>query len=99
GDRAQIGPLEISGTTSSVTAGGRSVDLTPTELELLRALAASDGYVSTPDLLMRVWGPAYHTEHEYVRAYVRRLRDKLAAIGHGELIESRPGLGYRLRVD
>jgi two-component system KDP operon response regulator KdpE len=98
-ERTRIGPLDISGSSSSVSAGPRSVALTPTEMELLRAIAAGNGFVSTAELLAKVWGPAYHTEHEYVRAYVRRLRGKLDEIGQGDIIESRPGLGYRLRVD
>jgi DNA-binding response OmpR family regulator len=46
-----------------------------------------------------VWGPAYSREQEYVRAYVRRVRAKLAGIGLGDAIDSRPGSGYRLVTD
>lgn len=93
----EVGPLTLSPPTRSVTANGQSVALTPTEFDLLRTLAGSAGFITTADLLAEVWGPAYQTEQEYVRAYVRRLRSKLDAIGVVDLIESRPGLGYRLR--
>lgn len=96
-DEMDFGPLRLSPQTSSVTANGQTVSLTPTEFDLLRRLVSSDGFVSTSDLLADVWGPAYHTEQEYVRVYVRRLRAKLDAIGLADLIESRPGLGYRVR--
>jgi DNA-binding response OmpR family regulator len=65
---------------------------------LLRTLAIRVGFVTTSTLLAEVWGPAYHAEQEYVRAYIRRLRAKLTRLGCGDLIESRPGLGYRLNV-
>lgn len=93
----EVGGLILSPSTRSVTANGRTVPLTPTEFDLLRTLAGSAGFISTADLLSEVWGPAYQTEQEYVRAYVRRIRSKLDAIGLVDLIESRPSLGYRLK--
>lgn len=95
----EVGPLRLSPATSSIAAGTQTVALTPTEFDLLRKLASTDGFISTSDLLAEVWGPAYRTEQEYVRAYVRRLRSKLAGVGLEEMIESRSGLGYRLRRD
>lgn len=50
------------------------------------------------DLLAAVWGPAYRTELEYVRIYVRRLPAKLERLGLPEAIKSRPGLCYKLEV-
>ena len=61
-----------------VTRSGQAVHLTPTEFSLLRELAINRGkLLSHAHLLRRVWGPAYQTETEYVRVYVRRLRAKL----------------------
>lgn len=97
-EEVDFGPLRLSPQTSSVTANGQTVPLTPTEFDLLRKLVSSDGFISTSDLLAEVWGPAYHTEQEYVRAYVRRLRAKLSHLGLADLIESRAGLGYRIRI-
>jgi two-component system KDP operon response regulator KdpE len=97
-EEIEVGPLRLSQQTRSVTAKGQTVSLTPTEFDLLRTLASSVGFVSTTDLLGEVWGPAYRTEQEYVRAYVRRLRSKLETIGLVDLIESRPGLGYRIKI-
>lgn len=96
-EEIEVGPLRLSQQTRSVTASGQTVPLTPTEFDLLRTLVSSEGFVSTSDLLAKVWGPAYQTEQEYVRAYVRRLRSKLETIGLVDLIESRPGLGYRMK--
>jgi len=96
-EEIEVGALKLSPQSQSMEANGQRIPLSPTEFDLLRTLASSDGFVSTSDLLANVWGPAYQTEHEYVRAYVRRIRSKLEAIGLVDVIESRAGLGYRLR--
>jgi two-component system KDP operon response regulator KdpE len=93
----QIGPVRLSPNTYSVGMHGHTVSLTPTEFDLLKKLAETPGFITTADLLAEVWGPAYQTEQEYVRAYVRRIRSKLESIGLPDAIESRPGVGYRLR--
>ncbi len=67
---------------------GGSAELTPTEFELLPALARAEGFVTTGGLLAEVWGPAYSREQEYVRAYIRRIRAKLAGIGLADSIEA-----------
>lgn len=93
----EAGSLQLSTPSHTVSRYDQTVALTPTEFDLLRALAAAPGFVATSHLLSEVWGPAYHHEHEYVRVYVRRLRAKLSRLGLSDAIESRPGLGYRLR--
>jgi two-component system, OmpR family, KDP operon response regulator KdpE len=93
-----LGPLTLSETARAATTRFGSVSLTPTEYELLKKLSVTEGFITTSDLLRDVWGPSYHTEHEYVRAYIRRLRNKLDNLGLPQAIESRPGLGYRLTL-
>jgi two-component system KDP operon response regulator KdpE len=97
------GPITLAGMTLSeadltVSVGTASVKLTPTEFDLLKVMALKEGFVTTADLLNEVWGPAYRTELDYVRVYMRRLRAKLDSVGVANAIESRPGLGYRLTV-
>lgn len=96
GEELKVGHLRLSPQTRSASSGGQTVAFTPTEFDVLQTLAKAPGFVTTVELLAEVWGPAYHTEQEYVRAYVRRLRTKLETIGLPDLIESRPGLGYRM---
>jgi two-component system, OmpR family, KDP operon response regulator KdpE len=91
-----VGVLTLSESDLSASVGPVSVKLTPTEFELLRAMSLKQGFVTTADLLRDVWGPAYRTESDYVRVYVRRLRAKLESLGLAGAIESHPGLGYRL---
>ena len=51
-------------------------------------------------LLRAVWGAAYAEESHYVHVYVNRLRRKLVAadpdLAVDELIETEPGIGYRV---
>ncbi len=82
-----------------VTRGGESIHLTPTEFALLRELATNRGKLLThAHLLRHVWGPAYQTETEYLRVYIRRLRSKLGDEG-AQLILTAPRAGYRFAPD
>ncbi len=90
------GDLVIDLSAQQVTKAGEPVHLTPTEFALLRELVINRGkLLSHAHLLRRVWGPAYQTETEYVRVYVRRLRAKLEHEGSEPLIVTAPRAGYR----
>ena len=94
----EIGELAIDLEKRLVTVGGRRVQLTPNEFDLLRVLAQNEGKLMThPAILRAVWGPAYGAESHYLHVYVSQLRRKL------EDDPSRPryllteaGAGYRL---
>jgi two-component system KDP operon response regulator KdpE len=80
-----------------VTVGGRRVQLTPNEFELLRVLAQNEGKLMThPAILREVWGPAYGTESHYLHVYVSQLRRKLEADpARPRYLLTEPGAGYR----
>lgn len=94
-----FGDLEIDLPARLVTVAGREVHLTPTEYELLHALAADAGKVLTHQMLLsRVWGPASVDSTHYLRVYVNQLRAKLGPPGQpNRYIATEPGVGYRLR--
>jgi two-component system, OmpR family, KDP operon response regulator KdpE len=90
------GDVVIDLANQQVTKHGEPVHLTPTEFALLRELVTNRGkLLSHAHLLRRVWGPAYQTETEYVRVYVRRLRAKLESDDGDSLIITAPRAGYR----
>jgi two-component system KDP operon response regulator KdpE len=90
------GDVVIDLANQQVTKQGEPVHLTPTEFALLRELVTNRGkLLSHAHLLRRVWGPAYQTETEYVRVYVRRLRAKLEVEDGESLILTAPRAGYR----
>jgi two-component system KDP operon response regulator KdpE len=95
-----VGDVVIDLADQQVTKAGQPVHLTPTEFALLRELVSNRGkLLSHAHLLRRVWGPAYQTETEYVRVYVRRLRAKLESEGSAPLILTAPRAGYRFVAD
>jgi two-component system KDP operon response regulator KdpE len=72
------GDLEIDFDAQEVRVKGERVDLTPTEYKLLYHLVRNAGHTLTHGtLLAKVWGREYRDEVDYLRVYVRRLRDKL----------------------
>ena len=74
-----LGALAIDCDQRRVTVAGRRVELTATEYELLRVLAQDAVRVLTHEtLLRRVWAGRPAADPKIVRAYVKRLRDKLA---------------------
>jgi len=91
------GDLEIDLVLRRVRLAGEDVKLTPKEYELLKLLAQAGGKVLTHRMILeRVWGPAHITDTQYLRVYVRQLREKLGddpAAPRFILTES--GIGYR----
>ena len=91
------GDLEIDFGSQDVRLGGERLDLTPTEYKLLYHLVRNAGHVLPHGtLLAKVWGREYVDETDYVRVYIRRLRDKLGDDPeHPRYIETVRRLGYR----
>ena len=89
--------LEIDLLKKRVKLDGVGVHLTPTEYRLLEWMATNPGKLLTHSWLLRkVWGPGYGTESNYLRLYVRQLRQKLGDTpAEPRWITTEPGLGYR----
>ncbi|MCE5238346.1 response regulator transcription factor [bacterium] len=81
-----------------VSLGGHELSLTPTEYELLRALALHAGKVLTHgQLLKQVWGASYDPEAHLLRVNISNLRRKLEPDPtRPRYILTEPGVGYRL---
>ncbi|MGO9179247.1 MAG: response regulator transcription factor [Candidatus Limnocylindrales bacterium] len=96
-----LGPVTLDVARREVRVGGRPVELTTREYELLKVLMSQPGRVVTRQRLLRsVWGAAYAEESHYLHVYVSRLRRKLAQAdptgAAGRIIEADPGVGYRV---
>lgn len=100
-DVIAAGPLQIDLPAHAASLEGEPLKLTPKEFELLVLLARHPGKVLTHrHLLSAVWGPAHTENLQYLRVLVGQLRHKLAGPGTTtELIETEPGIGYRLRSE
>lgn len=91
------GDLEVDFAAQEARLHGERVDLTPTEYKLLFHLVRNAGNVLRHGtLLAKVWGHEYEDEVDYVRVYIRRLRDKLGDDPERpRYIRTERGLGYR----
>jgi two-component system response regulator ResD len=93
--------LKIENDAHRVTAGGREVQLTPKEYELLHYLASSpDKVFSREDLLKDVWNYEFFGDLRTVDTHVKRLREKLnkASEDAAAMITTVWGVGYKLEV-
>jgi two-component system alkaline phosphatase synthesis response regulator PhoP len=87
--------LAIDTRRYEVTVGGRRVDLTLKEYELLLFLAQHPGQVFTRDVLLdRIWGHAYFGGTRTVDVHVRRVRMKIERGGR-VFIDTVRGVGYK----
>ena len=89
------GPLELDRERHRVTDHDRAVQLTAKEFLLLEYFLQHRGRVLSRDLLLTdVWGYRYTGGTRTVDVHVRRLREKIPALG--EAIETVKQFGYRL---
>ncbi|MDA3950105.1 MAG: response regulator transcription factor [Spirochaeta sp.] len=95
---ADIAALHIDLDQRRVSVGGREVELTAKEFNLLAVLAGEPGRAySRAELLEMVWGYRYEGYNHTVNSHINRLRGKIENDpAHPELIETVWGYGYRL---
>jgi two-component system, OmpR family, KDP operon response regulator KdpE len=97
GEVFESGDLRIDFASRTVTVRGEIVRLTPTEYSLLFHLTRNVGRVLPHHtLLAKVWGREYTDEIDYLKVYIRRLRQKLEGDPEtvGRIISER-GVGYK----
>lgn len=93
-----VGDMVIEPAAHTATIGGKPVELTSREFDLLHTLALEAGNILTvDDLIRRVWGAEYIGDQQSVYVHVRWLREKI------ELDPQKPkrivnvrGVGYKL---
>jgi two-component system KDP operon response regulator KdpE len=91
------GDLTVDLTARTVTIKKQETHLTATEYALLHELVRHAGKVVTHKQLLRaVWGPNAEGQSQYLRVYITHLRKKLETETTGKLIQTEPGIGYRL---
>ncbi len=95
----RAGDLHIDLANYKVFVGGRPVDLTYKEYELLRFLATNRDKVFTREaLLNRVWGYDFYGGARTVDVHIRRLRSKIEDRAH-TFIETVRNVGYRFHLE
>ncbi len=96
--RIEVGDLVVDPSTREVTVGGRRVDFTTGEFDLLFILASRAGVVvSREDIMAAMRGIAYDGLDRSIDLRISRLRKKLGdATRPQRLIKSIRGVGYLL---
>jgi len=92
--------LTLNPNTHEVFRGGRKIELTAREFEVLLLFMQHPRQVITRDLLYeRIWGYDFGGESNIIEVYVRYVRSKLEEGGAPRLIQTVRGVGYALRED
>jgi two-component system OmpR family response regulator len=90
--------LEMDEDAHEVRRGGKLIELSPTEFNLLRYLITNAGrVVSKAQILDRVWNYDFGGDGRIVESYVYYLRRKIDKLGP-PLIHTIRGVGYALRL-
>ncbi|HTS93341.1 MAG TPA: response regulator [Stellaceae bacterium] len=95
----RCGDLAVDLVRRVVTLKGNEVKLSAREYDLLRLLVMHAGKVLTHQFILReVWGPAHTEDVQYLRVYVRTLREKLEEDPtRPRYLLTETGVGYRLK--
>ena len=92
------GLLRLDDKSRTVTYDGHSISLTNREFLMLKILLENHDIVLSRDTLLdRVCGYDYIGETNVVDVYVRYLRNKIAAAGGENVIQTVRGVGYVIR--
>jgi two-component system alkaline phosphatase synthesis response regulator PhoP len=96
-DMLRAAGIELDRAGRVVAVNGRSVDLTPSEFDLLAALMAAPGRAfSRLELLERLQGSAYEGYERTIDVHVRNLRTKIEPNpAQPVFVETVFGVGYR----
>lgn len=93
------GNISLNQQSYELSGNGQTFVLPKTEYQLMEILMLNQGiYLSTEDLLVKVWG--YDTEAELgtVWVYISYLRKRLTALNANVTIAAKRNVGYRLEV-
>jgi two-component system response regulator MprA len=97
-DVLRFDDVVLDPTTRDVRRGARTIELSPTEFNLLGLFMQHPGEVLTrPAIFMHVWGFDFGPSSNLVNVYVGYLRRKTEAGGEPRLLHTVRGVGYVLR--
>ena len=97
-DALTFADIELDPATREVRRGGRPIELTRTEFNLLELFLRNPRQVLTRSLIFeRVWGYDFGFGSNSLDVYIGYLRRKTEAGGKPRLIQTIRGVGYALR--
>jgi two-component system KDP operon response regulator KdpE len=94
------GDLKIDLVQRLISRGGEQIRLSPKEFDILKLLATHAGKVLTHRfILQHVWGTANAEDVQYLRAFIRLLRQKIEPQPDRPIyVVTETGVGYRLKL-
>lgn len=93
------GDLSLNRSSYELSGNGRSFLLPKLEFQLMELLMLNRGiYLSTEDLLCKVWGYDTQAELGTVWVYISYLRKRLSALRSKVRIAAKRNVGYTLEV-
>jgi two-component system response regulator MprA len=99
-DVLQLEDLRIDTAGRQVTRGGREIDLSKTEFELLELLVRNAGIVLDHTVIYeRIWQYDFGPDSKNLAVYVGYLRRKTEEAGGSRIIHTVRGVGYVARSD
>lgn len=90
--------IRLEPESQTVTVGGKSVELTEKEYQLLEYFIANQRRVLTKAAIAtHIWGDEYEqvSNYDFIYTHIKNLRKKLVDAGSGDYIKTVYGTGYR----
>jgi DNA-binding response OmpR family regulator len=98
-DVLEVGNLRLNLSTYELESGNECLVLSKVEFQLMELLMMNKGiFLSTEDLLTKVWGYDAETEIGIVWVYLSNLRKRLAKLQANVEIKAKRNIGYTLEV-
>ena len=97
-DIRSFGDITLNPQTSELQCGEKTAVLSRLECRMMDVLILNKGiYLSSEDLLEKVWGYDSDADVGSVWVYISYLRKQLAKVGSGVKVNARRGTGYMLQ--
>ncbi|MBZ4683137.1 MAG: hypothetical protein PWP46_500 [Fusobacteriaceae bacterium] len=94
----KVNDLILNKETFEVFRGGKKLDLSRTEYDLLYLLMENKGIVLTREkILNKIWGYDYYGSDNILDVYIKYLRDKVDKPFEKKLIQTVRGVGYIIK--
>jgi len=91
----RLADLEMNRKTKSVTRGGRKIELTPREFNLLEYMMQNpERVLSRAEIAENVWNMHFDTGTNFVDVYINYLRKKIDRDFPIKLIHTKSGMGF-----
>lgn len=98
-DTLSCGNLMLNTAQKTLECGGRSVDLSRLEFQMMEFFMLNQGiFLSAEQLMERVWGCESNAEQGALWVYISYLRKKIQQLGANAEISNKRGIGYALEV-